>query len=96
MLLWLHQTRVLPRQRAATAARRGDGLGPQDLRLLQLQQARQEIEEQVLPLDGFPLPAQERPVVWCMVQAALREAEELIAGGTDSSAIGVPSGTGGG
>jgi tetratricopeptide (TPR) repeat protein len=43
-----------------------------------LEQARQAVETQVPTPTGPPLPYQDRPLVWCMVQIALHEAEGLI------------------
>ncbi len=49
-----------------------------------LEQAREGIEEQIPTPEGPMLPYQDRPVVWCMIQTALREAEALIEPADDS------------
>lgn len=50
-----------------------------------LDQARQGIQDKAATPDGPMLRYEDRPVVWCMIQIALREAEALIEG-TNASA----------
>ncbi|NLY02883.1 MAG: protein kinase [Rhodopirellula sp.] len=67
--------------RAMAHAKLGDSYTSRKL----LDKGREEIQTQVAPLDGPELPYQDRPVVWCMVQTALREAEALIEGGASAA-----------
>lgn len=60
--------------RAMTHHRLGDACTSRKL----LQQAREENQKQLAEPDGEELRFQDRPVAWCMVQVALREAESLI------------------
>ena len=60
--------------RAMTHHRLGDAYTSRKL----LEEARQEIQKQLAEPDGEELRFQDRPVAWCMVHVALREAESLI------------------
>jgi len=56
-----------------------------------LAQAHEAIAKQLPSPDGPQLPYQDRPVAWCIVQTALREAEALIKLETGHTAKPVPS-----
>ena len=64
--------------RAMTHCQLGDAYTCRKL----LEQSREGIETQKASPEGPVLPHQDRPVVWCMVHTALREAEGLIAAST--------------
>ncbi|TWU24461.1 tetratricopeptide repeat protein [Novipirellula artificiosorum] len=59
-------------------------LGHDDRARQILNHARAVAEQQIPTPDGTPLQYQDRPIIWCMVQTAFREAEQLIGGAEDS------------
>jgi tetratricopeptide (TPR) repeat protein len=63
--------------RAMTHYRVGDAFASKRL----LKTAQEDIEQRLQSPDGPLARYQDRPIVWCMVQMALREAEALVAGG---------------
>ncbi len=60
--------------RAMAHAKLGDAFTSRKL----LDEARETINQLIAEPDGAEAPYQDRPVVWCMVQCALREAESMI------------------
>ena len=65
--------------RAMTHCRVGDAFASKRL----LKTAQEDIEQRLKSPDGPLVRYQDRPIVWCMVQMALREAEALVAGGAE-------------
>jgi len=55
-----------------------DQLGNKKLAKRMLAQADAAVQEQLPSPDGAPMQYQDRPIVWCMVHSALREAKQLI------------------
>ncbi len=60
-----------------THCRVGDAFASKRL----LKTAQEDIEQRLKSPDGPLVRYQDRPIVWCMVQMTLREAEALVAGG---------------